>query len=391
MTGPLDDRLDSWKGIAAYLDRGVRTVRRWEREESLPVHRHVHRALGSVYAYKSEIDAWRQTRKRPVADVHAYECSLQARHEGWRWREDAIDHAVRLLNNGLEIVGDHARLYASLGLAHLQYREAGIDAGEQPLRDAERCADKAFALDPASASARLLRGWLHYSHGRIQDAVRDLKAALATDGNSADALSLLSNCYLISGKVEAARPLIARLLAVDPLTPVSRCMPGWADILEGKFASAAAPYRQMFEMDPGNPMARLFYVWVLMLAQQPTAAAAVADGFSYEVRETVLARTSAFLVQPLNGDAAASHAVVTPAIESLASTTDVFPRMLAEGYALVGLQERALHWLEIAVARGFINFPFLAYHDPFVANLRTDPRFGRLMVTVKGRWDGFAV
>ena len=56
------DRLESWKEIAAYLNRGVRTVRRWETDEGLPVHRHVHRTLGSVYAYKSEIDAWRETR-----------------------------------------------------------------------------------------------------------------------------------------------------------------------------------------------------------------------------------------------------------------------------------------------------------------------------------------
>ena len=39
-----EDRLDSWKEIAAYLNRGVRTVRRWEREEGLPVHRHASRA-----------------------------------------------------------------------------------------------------------------------------------------------------------------------------------------------------------------------------------------------------------------------------------------------------------------------------------------------------------
>src|SRR5688500_1864685 len=58
------DRLDSWKEIAAYTNRGVRTVRRWEREEGMPVHRHVHRRLGSVYAYSSEIDAWRQSASR---------------------------------------------------------------------------------------------------------------------------------------------------------------------------------------------------------------------------------------------------------------------------------------------------------------------------------------
>jgi hypothetical protein len=32
-------RLDSWKEIASYLGRGVRTVQRWECEEGLPVHR----------------------------------------------------------------------------------------------------------------------------------------------------------------------------------------------------------------------------------------------------------------------------------------------------------------------------------------------------------------
>jgi TolB-like protein/Tfp pilus assembly protein PilF len=52
-----EDRLNSWKEIAAYLKCSDRTVRRWE-EEGLPVHRHPHRAKAAVYAYKPEIDAW---------------------------------------------------------------------------------------------------------------------------------------------------------------------------------------------------------------------------------------------------------------------------------------------------------------------------------------------
>jgi adenylate cyclase len=56
-------RLDSWKEIAAYLNRGARTVQRWEVEEGLPVHRLVHEKLGSVYAYKAELDAWWASRR----------------------------------------------------------------------------------------------------------------------------------------------------------------------------------------------------------------------------------------------------------------------------------------------------------------------------------------
>jgi tetratricopeptide (TPR) repeat protein len=52
------DRLDTWKEVAAHLRRSVRTVQRWEREEALPVHRHHHDKLGSIYASKAELDAW---------------------------------------------------------------------------------------------------------------------------------------------------------------------------------------------------------------------------------------------------------------------------------------------------------------------------------------------
>jgi len=56
------DRLDSWKEIAAYLRRDVTTVQRWEKREGMPVHRHVHDRLGSVYAFRAELDAWARRR-----------------------------------------------------------------------------------------------------------------------------------------------------------------------------------------------------------------------------------------------------------------------------------------------------------------------------------------
>jgi Tol biopolymer transport system component len=56
------DRLDSWKDIAAYLKRDVSTVQRWEKREGMPVHRHLHDKLGSVYAFRRELDGWSQSR-----------------------------------------------------------------------------------------------------------------------------------------------------------------------------------------------------------------------------------------------------------------------------------------------------------------------------------------
>jgi non-specific serine/threonine protein kinase len=531
------DRLESWKEIAAYLNRGVRTVRRWEMGEGLPVHRHVHRTLGSVYAYKSEIDAWRQSRpgsagprvlpestksiavlpfanlstdpenaffadglteeviadlskvrplrvisrtssmvfkdtkkdvktiahelgvqyvlqgsvrragnqlrisaqlidasrddhvwaenydgtledvfaiqerlarvivaalelrlsddeqqrlaERPIRDVQAYECYLRARHEAWRWRRDAIDHAIKLLNNGLAIVGDNAPLYAALGHAHLQYREAGIDLGERPLEEAEKCVEKVFALEPSGGAGFRLRGWIEYSRGLTQDAVRNLKKAVERDPNDVDTLLLLCNCYLISGKVPASRPLIARLMTLDPLTPLTRCLPGFADVSEGNFRGAVEPYRQMFEMDPDNPMARLFYAWILALNRRQDSLTTVLEGFSSLERESVPARLAHFLVHALSGRTREAFASVTPDIEAVAGTSDVFARFLAEGYAVSGASERAIHWLSVAVDRGYINYPFLARHDPCLESVRSHPEFLRLMDTVRQRWQEF--
>src|SRR5512144_2920209 len=63
---PSDDRLDSWKEIAAYLKRDVTTVQRWEKREGMPVHRHVHLKIGSVYAFKTDLDAWARSRGSSV-------------------------------------------------------------------------------------------------------------------------------------------------------------------------------------------------------------------------------------------------------------------------------------------------------------------------------------
>ena len=58
-----DQPLDSWKEIAAYLQRDVSTVMRWEKTEALPVHRHQHGSRASVYAFRGELDTWRAARR----------------------------------------------------------------------------------------------------------------------------------------------------------------------------------------------------------------------------------------------------------------------------------------------------------------------------------------
>lgn len=52
------ERLESWKEIAAYLGREVRTVQRWAAERGLPVHHLPGGARPRVFAIRAELDAW---------------------------------------------------------------------------------------------------------------------------------------------------------------------------------------------------------------------------------------------------------------------------------------------------------------------------------------------
>ncbi len=76
-------RLNSWKEIAAYLETSVRTVQRWERTESLPVLRHEHASVATVYAYTQEVDAWfagrRQRLQQGVCGISQTEANAGSR------------------------------------------------------------------------------------------------------------------------------------------------------------------------------------------------------------------------------------------------------------------------------------------------------------------------
>src|SRR5215831_8628631 len=92
--GLLCDRLNSWKEIAAYLKRDVRTLHRWEAEEGLPIRRHLHKKRGSVYAYRSELEAWWNERRVQL------EKQATTPENRWDWRKITIASVVLLLTIG---------------------------------------------------------------------------------------------------------------------------------------------------------------------------------------------------------------------------------------------------------------------------------------------------
>jgi len=78
------DILNSWKEVATYLGRGIRTVQRWERELGLPIRRPRGKSRSPIIAFRPELDRWLQN--APTAERLTKEERL-ARDE----RPDGLD------------------------------------------------------------------------------------------------------------------------------------------------------------------------------------------------------------------------------------------------------------------------------------------------------------
>jgi hypothetical protein len=66
-------RLDSWKEIAAFFARDERTVKRWEKERRLPVHRVPGGGRCTVFAYSEELKTWMSSSATTAVEIHSVE------------------------------------------------------------------------------------------------------------------------------------------------------------------------------------------------------------------------------------------------------------------------------------------------------------------------------
>ena len=133
---PPGDRLNSWKEIAAYLKRDVRTLHRWEVDEGLPIRRHLHKKRGSVYAYRSELEAWWGERRMHL------EKQVTAPAGHWDWRKIAVAGIVLLLILGPSVylveqqAGFHAKVPdGKVMLAVLPFENLGGDPDQEYFSD----------------------------------------------------------------------------------------------------------------------------------------------------------------------------------------------------------------------------------------------------------------
>jgi serine/threonine protein kinase/tetratricopeptide (TPR) repeat protein len=333
----------------------------------------------------------RRLAERPIDNAQAYECYLRARQEIWLFTKDASDRARQHLQNGLDIIGENALLLAGMGYVYAQYANIGVEH-EEYIEKAEEYARKALELDPESAEAHIVLGFTHmWFRGDQRKSFYHLKQALARKADDPHALLYLVVGHTLVGRVDEAYPLAERLARVDPLTPLSVF---WATVLEvwgGRFDVPSEELTKWFRLEPQNPAALGGCAGLLAYCSRYDEARELIRGNVPTGLEDVFTRETLLLQHALDGEPARLRELVTEDFERTAWRDPQFSYFVADCHALAGLKEEALDWLSNAVDRGFINYPFIAEHDPLLASIRGEPRFRDIAARAKYEWEHFEV
>jgi hypothetical protein len=191
-------RLDSWKSIANYLNRSVRTVRRWESTEDLPVHRHRHKKGFSVYAYQVELDAWHLAHEDSLpSELIGFSASSGSRGVR-RWMHLAPALIIALLAGGLV---DRYMVFSGSATEDVSSLPQLDDSNYWPQSSAQVLVAPVFSA---------------WSDGRIHEALSESRSvARRLPGLPVEVQTYVTN-YLVDfllslGRISDARELVAGL------------------------------------------------------------------------------------------------------------------------------------------------------------------------------------
>lgn len=348
----------------------------------------VARAIVDALRVKLTPTEYAQMAKHAIDNYAAYECYLRARHDIFSFSEAGLDRGMKYLQNALEIIGDNAAVHAGMAMALFQKVNMGLGQ-EETLALAKEHAEKALSLDPNSAQGHAARGFIRICYGEFFDSLKDLKLSHEEDPGDSNTIIWLSFGYIIQGKPEVARPLVERAIQIDPMETNAALIRGTLFFCEGRFDEAAEDTTRAFKMDPGSVMNRFWNALALAYAgrtedvlalQALPGVRSATDGLTKMIRLLVLA---------LLGEAEEFSSFMTEDIVATARRDFQYSYHLASFLAKLGMIDQSLNWLVHAVDLGFFNYPLMARIDPWLAGIRGEERFKKLMERAKYAWEHF--
>jgi TolB-like protein/DNA-binding SARP family transcriptional activator len=307
-------------------------------------------ALHIAEALKGELSREEQTRVRraPTTDLQAYQLFLKGRELLIRYTPDALAGAIEQFERAIGRDGSFALAYANLALAHSELAEHGAAVPEVAYERAAAAAQAALRLDPELGAAYCTLGHLKTVYeldwGGAEQA---FQRALELNPSSADAHDLYGRLCAALERYDDAIALQQRAQELDPLA--HRLDVVTTLLRAGRYDAAIRQAEDAVEVDPAHDRALATLGWAYFLSgRRADGLAALERAAAASPGDTLWhAQLGAALAMAGETDRARQ---VLAALEARARAAYVSPYHFAYVYAGLGDAERAMDWLERAVA-----------------------------------------
>jgi non-specific serine/threonine protein kinase len=328
--------------------------------------------------------------ERPIPSALAYEFYLKARGEILKWTEAGLDNALSYLRNGLEIVGENALLYAGMAYVYFQYFNLGIKEQGSCRKQAEDYVQKAFALDPDCPNAGFVRAVL-IAWNQPKEGIRCFKRVLDKNPNDFDTLFVFSCLLGTLGRRQAVIPHEERTIKIDPLNPSAHFHSGFNRLWEGDYPLALEVLGRLHRSFPGDVLTKWSYGLSLAYMDRKEEAGQIFEQVAREQPGTLLGSLGLAFKNALEGKRSETLTILeaNPSLQQPWDFQTTYWKTAC--FALIGENERALDCLERDVDLGMSNYPLMNELDPFLAGIRGEERFKKLMERVKHEWEHLEV
>ncbi len=375
-------RLGDRVRISAQLVRAATDEHLWaksyERDlrDALALQDEVARAIaGEIQARLTPQQAQRLASARPV-DPEVYELFLKGREQYQRRTRDGRMAAIHTLEQAVARDTTYAPGYAALAEAYVWRPELGSDRSEA-IRGGRRAIERALALDPDLGEAHAAKAFLSYREDwDWVGSEREFTRAIELSPSSVEAHHRYSHLLMALGRIPESLEQSQLALAVDPLYAGMKTHLGWHYYMAGQLEQAVEQLENTARTDPGFGETHRFLTLVYTLKGR------YADALA-EHRKAVglgaVADSNAklALIRAAAGQRDAALHVLGAAMNR-AERGEGSAYEVASVFAVLGLRDRAFSWLDRAFEERDVNLPEIKL-DPFLASLRSDPRFQALL------------
>ncbi len=323
-----------------------------------------------------------------IQDPRTLEYFMQARYEMLKLTEPGLLKAVALAQQGLEIVGENALLYGTMGLANLLLHHYGIRVTPIQLEKAKNQANQSLSLDPQCPPAHLVLGICEfYIEYNKQRAAHIFKNILEYDKNNPDALRWRGFSYMAAERIDEARPIAVRLLQLDPMTPESNAFPGWLEMSAGLIQEAIPYFEKWLQVDPDGPFTQYYSSLVYAINNEHDKSIELLDSLIRMFPDLIYTKFALFFKSALKGDNKNSLRYATEELITNAEFLDWLSIGMTLGYAFISEKDEAVKWCRVMLNQGAWNYPLYQRIDV----LKDHTGFQAVMNEMKRRSEAFVI